>query len=153
MQNVVEDFRITQNSDLCEDKQIVHYIYLREYALKFLEHISNDYELIIYTKIEKNLATLIMKTIKDFKDTITIDIMISGSFFSKEIKVDENPFYIKSFKKLFKDRDPSKVLILDTEALSSFEYENNFFPLIPIKGEEGLKDACLLYLKNHIQNN
>ena len=153
LDGVVEDFRITQNSDLAENQQIVHYIYLREFALKFLEYISNNYELIIYTTIEKNLATLIMKTIKDFKDSISIDIMISGSVFSKELYAKGKTINIKSFKKLIKNRDPSKILILDTEAVSSYQYENNFVPLVQIKGEEGLKDAWLLYLKNHIQSN
>lgn len=151
--NVLEDFKITQNSEFSNDNQLVYYVYLREYALKFLQYISSKYEVIVYTTIEKNLATLIVKTIQDFNNKISISIMVSGSLFSDKIMVNDKPVCIKSFKKIFKDRDPSKVLILDTEAISSFEYENNFFPLIPIKGEEGLKDAWLLYLKNHIQNN
>lgn len=71
----IEEFLVAEDP---ETNQICYYVYLREFALKFLEFISARFQVIIYTFLPKNITNLIVKTLQD-----CIRPLKNGNFRSK----------------------------------------------------------------------
>lgn len=79
---VTEDFIINQNFHTKDGVvKTLHYVYLREFALKFLEYLGDNFEIIIYTQIDIELTRMILKTIQDFRPSLRFDFVVSGKTF------------------------------------------------------------------------
>lgn len=102
LDSIPEDFSIKQQLPDKPDEPVVYYVYLREFALKFLEYLGDNFELIIYTSLDVNLARLIATTLQEFKPSIGFNMVIAGSTYSRQIEFGGKSCNIKSYNKILK---------------------------------------------------
>ena len=108
---------------------------MRKFGLEFLDFLCRTYDTVLYTNLERELATAITDAFKKLKPNIDFKIMICGKPFCKSIYKQPRP--VKSFDNIIPLEHKDKFLILDSESISYLEnYEDIFIPLIPIASSD-----------------
>ena len=112
-----------------------YYVYMRKFGLEFLDFLCKNYDTVLYTNLERELATAITDAFCKLKPNIEFKIMIWGKPFWKSIYKQPRP--VKWLDNIIPLEHKEKFLILDSESISYLEkYEDIFIPLIPIASSE-----------------
>lgn len=125
---------VTINSSKQKQKpkeKMNHYVYVRKFGLEFLEFLCKTHDVILYTNLERELASTIVDAFKKIKKFIEFAFLICGKRFWKKVYKHARP--IKSLDNIISDESKDRFLILDSECLSYLEkYEDIYVPILPI---------------------
>lgn len=126
------------------EKEVVErYIYVRRFGLEFLDFLWKTHDVILYTNLDRNLASGIIKAFQSIKKSIEFEFIIWGKPFWKPIYKAFRP--IKSVDTIISEEDKERFIILDSESISYLEkYDDIYIPIIPIlSSESNWKDKVL----------
>lgn len=113
------------------------YIYLRPFAFGFLNAISNFYELVVYSKLNKKLLVFILDILQEEKEFFSVSI-------SSKLRT-KAPIIHKFFTE---GRSEKNVALIDWNAKSWAQNPNTCIPVHKFEGER--MDANLLYLQKYL---
>ena len=119
-------------------------VYLRRFGLEFLEFLCQNHEVILYTYLETEITSAIIKSFQGLKSGINFAFIIWGKEFHKNIYGLLKP--VKSLNKIIpwggnksgettSEREylKNKFLILDSDILSYYQnFEDIHVPILPI---------------------
>ena len=119
-------------------------LHLRPYLLNFLEAIYPAFEIVLYTAGEKEYVQQIL--LANMQLGIFFDKVLHRSSCAKmKTFINTNITFIKSLK-VFRNRDPHKIIIVD-DRISSWPTDlSNLIPVNQYTGDE--QDKTLILLKN-----
>ena len=105
--------------------------YVRKFGLEFLDFLCKTFDVILYTNLDQEIATVIIDSFNSLKPNIEFRVVIWGKPFWKSVYRQAKP--VKSLDNIIAPENKDKFLILDSESISYLEkYEDIFIPLLPI---------------------
>lgn len=129
-----------------------YYIYVRKFGLEFIEFLCKTHEVILYTNLERELATAIIDAFQSIKRFIQFQFVIAGKPFWKTIYKQFRP--VKSIDNIvggweYPNTYKDKFIVLDSESISYMEhYEDIFVPILPIVVSNRGQDTGILMTTN-----
>lgn len=109
---------------------ITRHVSLRPGAMKLLNELYKIYEIIIYTTLDEDFTTALVRKKLDKKGVIVNGILSKSYCFKK------NGYYIKDLRVL-KNRDLSKVVFLDASVISACNQMDNSIIVPPYSSSKG----------------
>ena len=107
------------------------YVYVRRFGLEFLDFLWKSYDVILYTNLDQEIATIIIESFTKIKPNIEFKVLICGMSFCKWVYKQSRP--VKSLDKIISPENKDRFLILDSESISYLEnYEDILIPMLPI---------------------
>ena len=113
------------------------YLYLRPFVFGFLNSLANEYELAVYSRIEKKLLIFLLDIIQEEKEYFTISI-------SHNVK--GKPKILSKF--FTEGRSEKNVMLIDSNPKTMAANYSNCIPIHPFEGER--LDSNLLYLQKYL---
>ena len=117
--------------------QKAFYIYLRPFVFGFLNSIMSEYELIVYSKLDKKLTIFLLDTLQRDKEYFTISI---SHWVKNKLKLLDRFFT--------EGRSKKNMVLIDTDPKVAFANMPNWVPIHQFKGER--LDVFLVYLRKYM---
>ena len=100
------------------------YLFYRPYLFKFLQNMTEYFEIVVFTASSKNYAEPIIKVLNAEKK------QVKGMFFRENCLTNEYGNYIKDLR-IFQDRTLDEIVIVDNSISCFFNQLDNGVPIIP----------------------
>ena len=114
------------------------YVYFRPHVMWFLKNISKYYDIAIFTATTENYAAPIIDLLDSNKK------YIQGQFYRENCLVTDSHYLIKDLR-IFKERDPKDILIVDNSATCFVNHLDNGVPIIPFYDNKADTQLLSLY--------
>eukprot|EP00347_Sterkiella_histriomuscorum_P010040 403338921 len=149
---------ISQNSDLIHSqKSLQIYVASRPYLIHFLEQVSSQYEVVVFTASDKSYADVILDKIdpynKYFSYRLYRDSCLQVSISTKNSSSQQTTLFVKDLSAL--GRDLSKTIIVDN-SIQAFGYQlSNGIPIPSYFGQQWDNELQILnqYQQQNYQEN
>eukprot|EP00826_Nyctotherus_ovalis_P066814 TRINITY_DN9918_c0_g2_i2.p1 TRINITY_DN9918_c0_g2~~TRINITY_DN9918_c0_g2_i2.p1 ORF type:complete len:364 (-),score=69.20 TRINITY_DN9918_c0_g2_i2:120-1211(-) len=124
-----KDIKSSEGEKLPMSQLFTRHVSLRPGAMKLLNSLYKTYEAIIYTSLDKEFTTALIKNKLDKKGVIVSAVLPKRYCFKK------NGYYIKDLR-ILKNRDLSKVIYLDSSVVSSCNQMDNSLIIPPYSSDK-----------------
>jgi Dullard-like phosphatase family protein len=124
-------------SSVAHGGEQAEYVRLRPHARRFLAQLKDIYEIIVFTSAEANYATRVVQALLDPHQKYIQDILAQDHCLRK------GEYYLKDVR-VIGNRDPAKMLVLDSSIIPFSSNLDNGLAVPPYHGED--RDEALLPL-------
>lgn len=124
-----KDIKSSEGEKLPMKQLFTRHVSLRPGAMKLLNSLYKTYEIIIYTSLDEEFTTALIKKKLDKKGVIVSAVLPKKYCFKK------NGYYIKDLR-ILKNRNLSKVVYLDSSVISSCNQMDNSLIIPPYSSDK-----------------